>query len=325
MRFPRPISKPRRRGGRAALNGRLGTASRRAFRFGLASGCGPLAALLVALAGCAHFDRISEEGGLVGRLLARDEPVAIASAAREAAASSSAAVDPGVAVPYGPEDFEHHAGDAQFAWHWSTVRVGERIEVKGLVENRRGPAVQGVTLRLAGADGSLDVEAPGLIRPGQLRPFYFTARYGGDERQTRLSIAAVDRNVVAGPTAPGAGVRTPATPINRPEGAPGAEAFTDHGRDHFFSLHWSSRERGGEIEVNGIIENWNGPVVRDVTLLINAYGKGGASLATQRLRLGGPFDKKAVRPFSVRFAPSDQPERVAVEVGSYDFYRPRDK
>src|SRR3989442_4382306 len=215
----------------------------------------PFAMLVGCLVGgCASHDRLSEEGGVVGRLasgVGESEPPETQASQRVKEAS-------GALLPYRPADFDQHAADWQFTWHWTATRLGERVEVKGLIENRGGPAVQGITVELESAGSGGRQELPGLIAPGQMRPFYFTALLPGDERQARLSVVAVDRSSAA----PERGVAMPAAlrreaPASPPSvGAP----FADHMRGHFFDLHWNTITKGGEIEVRGLVENRNRPM-----------------------------------------------------------------
>lgn len=275
--------------------------------------------------GCASLTQLSEEGGLAGRILAHDELSepgdSVGNRPAVVPGDTGSQLEP--TVPYRPADFDEHAADGEFTWHWTAARAGDRVEVKGLIEKRVGSAVQGVTLALSGSGTVLRQEVPGLIRPGQLRPFYFAAAFSGDERKARLSIVAVDRS----PGAPEAG---PATPVAlRPEGRAAtrssADSFTGRARDHFFNFYWNTTEKGGEIEVSGLVENRNGPMVKEVTLLITAHDAAGKTLKTQRVVLRGSFDKKATRPFTATFPVAIQPERVNVWVESYDFYQPKDK
>lgn len=280
-----------------------------------------MVALVVGLSGCAQLTRISDEGGLVGRLLARDD--AEAPDSRRVVSVSSHA-DRTTAIPYRAADFEHHAVNGQFVVHWSAERTGDQIEVKGLLENPDGPAVGGVTLRLSGPGGAVDMEAPGLIRSGGIRPLFFKIRYAGDPRHARLSVPAVDRAPVESSDS-AARQRGGNRAAGQPAATGPSSEYNAHAHDHFFSLHWGSAPKGGEIEVSGIVENRNGPVLRDVALLVTAFGSGGQALTTDRVVLRGPFDKKAVRSFSVTLAGEPRPARVGVEVASYQFYQPRDK
>ncbi len=286
-----------------------------------------LVALLVG--GCATLTQISEDltqisekGGLFGGAFSREassdpgDPPEGASAAPRGASLS----EPGIPVPYRPADFRDHAADGEFAWHWTASRAGERVEVKGLIENKGARAVQGVIFALSSPDSQVRAEAPGLIRPGQLRPFYFAAVLPGDERQARLSIVAVNRTPLEPDADPSA---SPAPRRGGPIPARStAELFTDQHRDNFFTLRWNTTKKGGEIEVSGLVENRNGPLLGAVHLLISAYGAGGEALKTKRLVLWGPFDKKAVRPFAATLPVAKEPEHVSVAVASYEFFHP---
>ena len=283
----------------------------------------PFVMLVVGLTvgGCAAFDRLSEEGGVLGRLASRleeSEPPETQASERVAEAPDS-----GAPLPYRPAEFDQHAADWQFTWHWTATRLGERVEVKGLIENRVGPAVQGITVELESAGSGVRQELPGLIAPGQMRPFYFTALLPGDERQARLSVVAVDRSSAP----PERGVATPAAlrreaPASPPSvGAP----FADHMRDHFFDLHWNTITKGGEIEVRGLVENRNGPMLRDVALLVRMIDAGGGTLKTKRLVLDGVLDRRDARAFAVTLPVSTSPERVDVKVEWYSFSEPRDR
>jgi hypothetical protein len=223
-------------------------------------------------------------------------------------------------LPYRPADFREHAADGEFILHWTGIRAGDLVEVKGLIENRGAGAVQGVTLALSSPGARVREESPGLIRPGQFRPFYFAAAFPGDVQRARLSVVAVERAAAGGEARTAAGA---ALPNDKP--APGRSTetlFADHGRDHFFTLHWNTTEKGGEIEVSGLIENRSGPVLKDVTLLISAQDAGGEILKTQEVALWGPFDKREARPFSATLPAGKPAERVSVTVASYQFYQP---
>ncbi len=120
----------------------------------------------------------------------------------------------------------------------------------------------------------------------------------------------------------------PATDELRPPGAQTARAdgpaFAHVAHDHFFTLRWNTTTGGGTAGVRGVVENRNGPVFREVTLRMVAYGPTGL-LRTERIVLRGPFDKKARRPFSMS-VPVDQPgAQIRVEVAAYEFYQPRDR
>src|SRR3989442_11815986 len=272
----------------------------------------PFAMLVGCLVGgCASHDRLSEEGGVVGRLasgVGESEPPETQASQRVKEAS-------GALLPYRPADFDQHAADWQFTWHWTATRLGERVEVKGLIENRGGPAVQGITVELESAGSGGRQELPGLIAPGQMRPFFFAALLPGDERQARLSVVSVDRSaerVDARGATPGALRR------QAPALAPtAAESFADHGEDHFFDLHWNAITRGGEIEVRGFVENRNGPMLRDVALLVRTVDADGGTLKRKRLVLAGVLDRRASRAFAITLPVSTRPERVDVKVEWY--------
>ncbi len=100
--------------------------------------------------------------------------------------------------------------------------------------------------------------------------------------------------------------------------------FANVARHHFFTLRWNTATRGGVTEVHGVVENRNGPMFREVILRMAASGPTGQP-GTDRVVLRGPFDKKAVRPFSMRVQVRQPVERVLVEVASYEFYQPRDR
>src|SRR3989442_4934774 len=271
--------------------------------------------------GCAAFDRLSEEGGVLGRLASRleeSEPPETQASERVAEAPDS-----GAPLPYRPAEFDQHAADWQFTGHWTATRLGERVEVKGLIENRGGPAVQGITVELESAGSGGRQELPGLIAPGQMRPFYFTALLPGDERQARLSVVAVDRSSAP----PERGVATPAALRREAPASPPSvgASFADHMRDHFFDLHWNTITKGGEIEVRGLVENRNGPMLRDVALLVRTIDAGGGTLKTKRLVLDGVLDRRDARAFAVTLPVSTSPERVDVKVEWYSFSEPRDR
>ncbi len=266
--------------------------------------------------------RISEEGGLLGGALSREASSDVDDSQSDTSPSpgdarlSEPGTPGGIPVPYRPADFRERAADGEFAWHWTATRAGERVEVKGLIENRGTHAVQGVRLALSSPDSQVRAEAPGVIRPGQLRPFYFSAVFPGDERQARLSIVAVRRNAVE-PEAPPAPRREGPAPARSTAGL-----FTDQARDNFFTLRWKTMKKGGEIEVSGLLENRNGPMLQRVTLLVSAYGAGDEILKTQQLLFWGPFERKGVRPFAATLPVAREPERVSVSVASYDFFHP---
>jgi hypothetical protein len=164
-------------------------------------------------------------------------------------------------------------------------------------------------------------EAPGRIRPGQGRPFYFTAAFPDDERQLRLSIVGIDRDLVQpepDSTSPGVGRSRAPRPSQ-----PAAEEFTDRATDNFFMLRWKTVTKDAAYtEISGVVENRDGPALQSVTLLVRAYTAGGGVLETKELVLRGPFGKKEMRRFTATFRGAAKPERVTVRVASYDFFQP---
>lgn len=279
------------------------------------------------ISGCATFEKTSEEGGLFGGLFHRDEPP-LRGAARSPAIASPAELppDPGIPVPYRPADFAEHAADDEFQWHWTATRTGDRIEVKGLIEKSVGSAVRGVTVALSSDGVVARQEVPGLVRSGHPRPFFVAAVLPGDARQARLSIVAVDRSVDTSLLEP-QGAAAPSAPLPGEGPDPvslAEEKFSDYHRDNFFTLRWNATRKGGEIEVSGLVENRNGPMLKDVTLLVTTLD-GGKSSKPKRVVLQGVFDKREVKDFSVMLPVATEPERVTVRVESYDFYQPRDK
>ena len=224
---------------------------------------------------------------------------------------------PEIIGPYRPPDFREHAADREFAWHWTATRSGDQVEVRGLIHNRGTSPVQGVTFALSSPGTRVRAQAPGLIRPGEMRPFYFVVAFRGDEGQAQLSIVAVDRAVVAAAIPRGGST---ARRCDRPVAPPSpAKQFSDHTQDRFFLLHWSTTNKAGEVEVRGVLENLDGPILRHVTLLISAYSAGGETLKTQQLVLPGTFEKKQTRPFDVTLSVGTEPARVSVAVHSYQF------
>lgn len=283
----------------------------------------------LAVGGCASVNalstsltRLSEEGGLVGRALSGGESAEPGDTpAESAAAPGDTEGDFELPVPYRPADFREHAVDREVALHWTAARAGDRVEVKGLIENTGARPVRRVTLGLSSPDALVREGFPGLIRPGQARPFYFAAAFPGDERRARLSVVAVDR----APVEADAGTMAAAT---RRDSKPAParsreEPFAEIARDHFFTLRWNTTEKGGEVQVSGLIENRNGPILRDVTLLISAHDAAGGTLKTERLLFGGPFDKREARSFAAALPVRSRPDRVSVSVESYRFYQPK--
>ncbi len=160
-------------------------------------------------------------------------------------------------------------------------------------------------------------DSPGLIRPNRMRPFYFSAPFPGDELQAQLSIARVDRRVVA---SIGTGIPPGAKPCPQQVAAPGpVKPLPQQSEDHFFSLQWTTRNKGDEVEISGLVENRDGPTMRDVTLIVHAYDADGKTLKTQQAVLFGIFEKKEVRPFTLSLRPGKEPERITVGVERYQF------
>lgn len=288
-----------------------------------------LLTLFLVTGGCAavreissSLAQLSEEGGLVGRLFADDEP------SRDAPVTTRKPDEPGLPVPYQPADFRQHDEDQKFAWHWTATRAGERVEVRGLIANKGPAPVQGVSFELSGPGGRGYADSPGLIPPGRSRPFFFAVALSGNEQPTRLSVVGVDRNVVASNemvTEPPAAADVPARfrfPWQRaPQPSPAAQ-FSQHVEDPFFSLHWSTTNKeGGEVEIRGLLENRDGPMMQAVTILVSP-GPGGESVKPKRLLVLGPVDKRAFRPFAVTLSAPVEPEHVSVAVESYEFYHP---
>lgn len=293
-------------------------------RFGPAGVAGVL--ILLALGACGRFERISEQGGLFGRAPSKGnapqnpggpaEPDCIPQEVLEAARNDYPP-QPEILGPYQPSDFQKHGAEKEFAWHWTATRLGDRVEVKGLVHNRGKSAVQGVTFVLTGPDARARADSPGLIRPNRMRPFYFSAPFPGDELQAQLSVARVDRRVVASLAT---GLPPGAKPCPQPAAARGpAKPLPQQSDDHFFSLQWTTRNTGDEVEISGLVENRDGPTMREVTLIVHAYDADGKTLKTERMVFPGIFEKKEVRPFTVSLRPGKEPERISVAVERYQF------
>lgn len=272
------------------------------------------------LAGCETVSQIAEQGGLIRRIRSGPESSDPAGSQRGSSAVSRGEPRelPEIPMPYKPADFQKHGGDGEFAWHWTTSRIAERVEVKGLIENKMTRAVRGVTFSLSGPDGAASAESPGLIRAGQMRPFYFQVQLPGDERQAQLSVVAVDPEPFESES------KAQAAPTRQAAVAPGQteEPFTDRAQDHFFTLQWSSSKKDGEVEVRGLVENRNGPPLREVTLLIQAYDSAGKPVGASRQRFFDVFEKRETKPFTVLLRVSTPPERVSVSVDSYQFFAP---
>lgn len=262
------------------------------------------------LGGCAQIERIAEQGGLIRRVRSGPESSEPTRAPRWEPREL-----PEVPMPYKPADFQKHGGDGEFAWHWTASRTAEHVEVKGLIENRTARPVRGVTFSLSGPEGAATAESPGLIRAGQMRPFYFQVPLSGDERQAQLSVVAVDPEPFESESKP---------PPRQAAAAPGqaGESFTDRAQDHFFTLQWNSSKKDGEVEVQGLVENRNGPPLREVILLVQAYDSAGKTVGTVQQRFFGVFEKRETKPFTVLLRVKAPPERVSVSVDSYQFFSP---
>ena len=236
-----------------------------------------------------------------------------------AAARNDSPSQPEIIGPYQPSDFERHGGDAEFAWHWTAVRGGDHLEVKGLVHNKSRNPVQGVTFAVVTPGVRLRADSPGLIRPNRMRPFSFVVPFTGEEGQAQLAIAKVDRRLVAPIVTgfpPGAKPCAQAA-ATRPQSP--AKPFSDELKDHFFTLQWNTVKKGDEIEVKGFLENRDGPTLRDVILAIRAHGPGKEILKTQTVMFHGVFEKRETRDFTVSLRPGKEPERITVSVERYQF------
>lgn len=262
------------------------------------------------LGGCAQIEQIAERGGLIRRIRSGSESSEPTGAPRWEPREL-----PEIPMPYKPADFQKHGGDGEFAWHWTASRTAEHVEVKGLIENKTARTVRGVTFSLSGPEGAVTAESPGMIRAGQLRPFYFRVQLPGDERQAQLSVVAFDPEPFESESKP---------PPQQAAVAPGetGESFTDRAQDHFFTLQWNSSKKDGEVEVHGLVENRSGPPLREVVLLIQVYDSAGEAVGTARQRIFDVFEKRETRPFTVLLRVKTPPERVSVSVDSYQFFAP---
>ncbi len=281
--------------------------------------------LLVGLVGCARLEQISDEGGLVGRLSSRGAPSAESASPEPDCTPEEPAVatqnapssEPEIIGPYRPTDFEEHAVDGEFEWHWTATRSGDRVEVKGLIHNRGSSPVQGVTFGVRSQGTTVRAAAPGLIRPGQMRPFSFAVALPGEGQPLQLSIVRVDRAVVESALKR---TKPMARRCERPQEAVKtlAKQFSNHAEDGFFSIHWNTTKKDGAIEVHGVVEN-QGPPIRQVILIVKALGPGAESLTTRHLTLWGLFEKREARPFDITLSVPAPPERVSVIVQSFQY------
>jgi hypothetical protein len=113
---------------------------------------------------------------------------------------------------------------------------------------------------------------------------------------------------------------TTAEPIRSAEKP--APAFTDGAQDRFFSLVWRVTDSGDQVQVNGLLENLNGPEVIDVTLRVTLWTADETSLTERLVTFPDILEKREVRPFAVTVPTAERPSRVSVSVYAYRFPQP---
>jgi hypothetical protein len=113
---------------------------------------------------------------------------------------------------------------------------------------------------------------------------------------------------------------TSAEPIRSAEKQ--APAFTDGAHDRFFSLAWRATDSGDQVQVNGLLENLNGPEVIDVTVRVALWTAHETPLAERLVTFPDILEKSDVRPFAVAVLTAEHPSRVSVSVHAYRFPQP---
>jgi len=96
-----------------------------------------------------------------------------------------------------------------------------------------------------------------------------------------------------------------------------APAFTDGTQDRFFSLVWRATDSGDQVQVNGLLENLNGPEVIDVTLRVTLWTANETPLTERLVTFPDILEKRDVRPFAVTVPTVERPSRVSVSVYAY--------
>ncbi len=99
-------------------------------------------------------------------------------------------------------------------------------------------------------------------------------------------------------------------------------AFSDHDRDHFFSVAWRTEDVGTHVRIAGLLENREGPEVIDVTLRIVLWPVEEMPLREALVTLPGILEKKDSRSFVVTVPAVRSPSRVSVSVYAYRFPQP---
>jgi hypothetical protein len=123
--------------------------------------------------------------------------------------------------------------------------------------------------------------------------------------------------VVGRVVAPSAASAEPARSAEKAE-----PAYTNRGRDRFFSLAWRAENVRNGINVAGLLENRDGPEVMDVTLRIVLWPAAAADetpLIDRLVTLRGLLAKKDVRSFGVTVPVASPPRAVSVSVYAYQF------
>jgi len=101
-----------------------------------------------------------------------------------------------------------------------------------------------------------------------------------------------------------------------------APTFTDGAQDRFFSLVWRATDSGDQVQVNGLLENLNGPEVIDVTLRVTLWTANETPLTERLVTFPDILEKREVRPFAVTVPTVDRASRVSVSVYAYRFPQP---
>jgi hypothetical protein len=112
---------------------------------------------------------------------------------------------------------------------------------------------------------------------------------------------------------------------SRPKPPATESSFSQHSSDRFFSLHWSYWKPNAETFLaRGIIENRNGPVMREVVVELSSLDESGRVLRQERQGIRGPLDSRATRPFEITIRLTGEERTFNVSIASYEFTRAKD-
>jgi hypothetical protein len=155
--------------------------------------------LVLLIGGCGYLQQISDEGGLWAKITSRQEP------STQSADPVSREPTPASPPPETPKSsgqassFSQHAEDRFFSLHWTYFRRNDqRLEARGIVENRNGPAMRSLVLELLAFDESGQVIQRGqesVIKPvssRETRPFQISIPLTGRERTFRVSVTSYE-------------------------------------------------------------------------------------------------------------------------------------